>query len=382
MHLFSSTTVAPHPRHLAASIFTCSSVNVLRRSRKLSFLVKFRKLPQVAPQRQGMPFMHEPVDGFTALFARCDGVDGKLRSRVDVAAHEDIRLCRLVCHRIRLGRPVGIEFHCRAFQESAPLDGLADGQEYIFARYGHALVLIIYRCEPALRIKYGCALFKNNVTSYIVAPTIPDGMRELASLHPEVPYAFIDSSLPDLSPFWGFAQDPVAAGRTGARLMCLSHEPLERVIALQTHKGAFNEEMRAKAFTAALSSFSPETVVDSICLEDGEEMETVLRKVLGKAASFGIFIVNDQAAILCKLLEKMGVLEKARIIGFDLSVENRKHLQNGEIFSIIGQRPRTQGHDAVMAMFNHFTLSAANGNLSAPVDIYIKENIPESEHWL
>ena len=89
--------------------------------------------------------------------------------------------------------------------------------------------------------------------------------------------------------------------------MCLSHEPLERVIALQTHKGAFNEEMRAKAFTAALSSFSPDTVVDSICLEDGEEMETVLRKVLGKAASFGIFIVNDQAAILCKLLEKMGV---------------------------------------------------------------------------
>ena len=76
-----------------ASIFTCSSVNVLRRSRKLSFavpgfpsrnlplrvvkllqhhivLVKLCKLPQVAPQRQGMPFMHEPVDGFTALFAR------------------------------------------------------------------------------------------------------------------------------------------------------------------------------------------------------------------------------------------------------------------------------------------------------------------------
>lgn len=262
------------------------------------------------------------------------------------------------------------------------MDGIEEARKEIEVLDASIVYSFFDRHDKSSFLNAASALFKNNVTSYIVAPTIPDGMRELASLHPEVPYAFIDSSLPDLSPFWGFAQDPVAAGRTGARLMCLSHEPLEHVIALQTHKGAFNEEMRAKAFTAALSSFSPDTVVDSICLEDGEEMETVLRKVLGKAASFGIFIVNDQAAILCKLLEKMGVLEKARIIGFDLSVENRKHLQNGEIFSIIGQRPRTQGHDAVMAMFNHFTLSAANGNLSAPVDIYIKENIPESEHWL
>ena len=77
------------------------------------------------------------------------------------------------------------------------------------------------------------------------------------------------------------------------------------------------------------------------------------------------------------------MLRLCPLVGFDLSAVNREGLLSGKIFAIIGQRPRAQGHDAVMAIYNHFMLSSEQkGNFSAPVDIYIKENIPESEHWL
>ncbi len=264
------------------------------------------------------------------------------------------------------------------------MDGIEEARKEIEALDATIIYSFFDRHDSASFLSASAVLFSHHVSAYIVAPIITEGMKEIVREHPDIPYAFIDSSLPGLSPCWAFAQDPVAAGRTGARLMCLSPEPLSRVIALQTHLGAFNGEMRAEAFTSAFSAFHPDIAVDNICIDGPDEMENALRKILSPSpSSFGIFIVNDQASILCGVLENMNLLDKARIIGFDLSASNRRYLSSGHIFAIIGQRPRAQGHDAVMAMYNHFTLPAENGmNLSAPVDIYIKENIPESEHWL
>ncbi len=232
-------------------------------------------------------------------------------------------------------------------------------------------------------LKAAKEMFSHHVAAYVVAPIVTDGMREIASLHPDTPFAFIDSSLPDMKPCWDFAQDPIAAGKTGARLMGLEGK-LSHVIALQTHRGAFNGEMRASAFVSSMRECMPEAHIDDICIDSLEEMDGILSSTVPDDGSpFGIFIVNDQASILCKSLERLSLLSRARIIGFDLSAENRRLLGNGSVFAIIGQRPRTQGHDAVMAMYNYFTLSAAlEDNLTAPVDVYIKENIPRSDHWL
>ncbi len=226
-------------------------------------------------------------------------------------------------------------------------------------------------------------LFRNPISAYIVAPLVADGMERVVLSHRDVPYAFIDSSCPSLSPMWDFSQDPIAAGLTGARLMKL-FAPSSAVFVLKTGRGAYNEEMRALSFCRAFGDIAPSIPLKELSSDGNDMLSLISGMELGESGSFGVFITNDQASVVASALSELSLLDRACIIGFDLSEDNKACLEDGRIGAVIGQRPRTQGHDAVMAMYNHFMFQKApeSGNLSAPVDIYIRENIPESTHWL
>ena len=212
----------------------------------------------------------------------------------------------------------------------------------------------------------GKKLLSNGVDAYIVAPIVAEGMRSLVKLFPDIPFAFVDSSLPDIKPMWNFAQDPIAAGKTGARLMSMMYPAFARVAALPIPKTEHPNVPIRKFYGIEIE----EVIDDLIDFSSGEGIT-------------GVFVVSAQAASLCRILEERGISDRFRIIGFDLSDENREVLRNGKIGAIIGQRPQAQGHDAITTIYNHFVLQHdAEKILSAPIDIYIKENIPESSHWL
>ena len=230
----------------------------------------------------------------------------------------------------------------------------------------------------------GKKLLSNGVDAYIVAPIVAEGMRSLVKLFPDIPFAFVDSSLPDIKPMWNFAQDPIAAGKTGARLMSMMYPAFARVAALPIPKTISNStETRADSFCASYSEEHPNVPIRKFY---GIEIEEVIDDLIDFSSGegiTGIFVVSAQAASLCRILEERGIYDRFRIIGFDLSDENREVLRNGKIGAIIGQRPQAQGHDAITTIYNHFVLQHdAEKILSAPIDIYIKENIPESSHWL
>ena len=263
-------------------------------------------------------------------------------------------------------------------------DGIEDARNEIASMEADVAYFFFDRHKEGSFTEAVSALFSSPVDAWVVAPIAAGEMRQAALMYPDVPYAFIDSSLPDLNPLWDFAQDPVAAGQTAARLMSLAFPEVKSIITFQSDEGAFNGEMRASAFAEAFRSFRPEANIINLYADGPEEIRQKIRESISDdECPFGLFAVNDQASVVCDLLEE-SLLKRARIIGFDLSDANREHLIRGDIFAIIGQRPRAQGHDAVIAMYNHFAISSqtADINLSAPVDIYIKENIPESSHWL
>ncbi|MBO8436966.1 MAG: LacI family DNA-binding transcriptional regulator [Spirochaetes bacterium] len=262
-------------------------------------------------------------------------------------------------------------------------DGIEEARKEIAPMEADVVYSFFDRHEEGSFASAVSSLFSSHIDAWVIAPIADNSMQSVIASHADVPFAFIDSSLPGLNPGWNFAQDPVRAGKTAARLMLLSDPGIRRVITLQGDEGAFNGEMRASAFADEFRQKRCDADIINVYADDPLDIAEAIKEAAKEAALFGLFVVNDQAAIVCSTLEEP-LLEKARIIGFDLSDENRKCLLSGEIFAIIGQRPRAQGHDAVIAMYNYFTLpsSTEEGNLSAPVDIYIKENIPESSHWL
>lgn len=225
-------------------------------------------------------------------------------------------------------------------------------------------------------------LFASKIDAYIVAPLIPEEMEKLASLHPDIPYVFIDSDHPSLSPLATLAQSPERAGEVGARMIRLLAPDVERIYTLQTFSSAFNGKMRAYAFTDAIKKIDDNIQIINIAIENYEGFLHHINSIDANS-KYGLFVVNDGAAAVCEILKSHNLLKNFTIIGFDLSPENKEKLESGAIAAILGQRPINQAYDAVMLLYKRFVLKLdILKDINSPIDIYLKENIPTTDFWL
>ena len=53
-----------------------------------------------------------------------------------------------------------MEFNFLSFEETAPFDGLADGEDDLCCRNGHCIILVVDRSEFTFAVEYGCALLE------------------------------------------------------------------------------------------------------------------------------------------------------------------------------------------------------------------------------
>lgn len=226
-------------------------------------------------------------------------------------------------------------------------------------------------------------LITQNITAYITAPLMADEVRDICSKYPDVPCVFIDSSLPDLKPRWDFSQDPLKAGKVAARLMNALNREIDNVITIQTFRSVYNGEMRVRSFIHEFMKYVPSAEVRNIYVSDDSALKADLSCLADcKGKHNGIFVVNDGVHVICDILDEMGIASRFKVIGFDLSPENRACLENGKVDVILGQGPRNQGYEAAMMLYKVYVLGKSeHGNYQASVDIYIKENVSDSEYW-
>ena len=97
--------------------------------------------------------MHKAVDGHGGLVTGSDGVDGKARTGVDVAAHKDVGLGGLVGLRIGKGTLATAKLHLGASQQVAPHDGLTDRHDHAVGVDTTQVVLVVLGRKTALVVK-------------------------------------------------------------------------------------------------------------------------------------------------------------------------------------------------------------------------------------
>ncbi len=264
------------------------------------------------------------------------------------------------------------------------MDGTVEAEKELNSVGIKVITSFFDRDEPESFLSALAVLVEADVIAYITAPVLPDMMRKANELYPDLPFVFIDSSLPDLSPLADFAQDPIKAGKIAARMMHMMNPDLMRIFVIQTFRSAFNGEMRARSFIDYYRRSNPRARVENLYIRSDEMLEPYLTNLTFKEGEKGgMFIVSDGAWRTSEKLEELDLLDKFLLIGFDLSPENREMLENGRISLIIGQRPWLQGYESVMFVYKGFVLGRPikKETLSVPVDIYLKENIPQSSLW-
>jgi LacI family transcriptional regulator len=93
----------------------------------------------------------------------------------------------------------------------------------------------------------------------------------------------------------------------------------------------------------------------------------------------GVFVTNCMSHRLAHILKNGRRKKDFFIIGYDLIPANRQFLKEGLIDAIISQRPEEQGRLAVVNLYRHIVLEEKiEKTVEIPLDIYIKENIPET----
>lgn len=238
------------------------------------------------------------------------------------------------------------------------------------------------RTDPNSFITAADNIMKKGIDAYIVAPLLPKEMEIVSRKYNNIPFIFIDSSHPSISCLSDLSQDPVTAGCIGARLMNLISPLVDKVFTIQTFSSAYNGKMRASSFTSYMKEIKPSLEVINIAVEEYEDILKYF-SFSGKDEKVGLFIVNDGSYEICKLIRENNIENEFTIIGFDLSPNNKKMLDSGQVAAILGQRPITQAYDALMLLYKKFVLNLEiDRKLSSSVDIYFKENMPQTEFWL
>ncbi len=98
--------------------------------------------------------MYEAVQRNRSLASGSNRINRKLRSGVNVAAHKDIRFCRLIRQFVGNRTAVWPKLDLGVFQQVSPYNSLPYAEDDACAGNGHRIILIIHWCKPMILVIY------------------------------------------------------------------------------------------------------------------------------------------------------------------------------------------------------------------------------------
>jgi LacI family transcriptional regulator len=225
--------------------------------------------------------------------------------------------------------------------------------------------------------KAGDEALSRTMAGLLVAPVLLDASAEfIASLPPNLPYAYVDSIIPETSPLTMIGQDSFKSGVCGAKLMrLLLGKSGGAVAVLRMLPNDFHINERVRGF---LSSFkNGETITPHVFDADSGASDSAFSAHISSIAASlkncrGIFVTNAETHRVAKTLHGA---DKQYIIGYDCTEENLRYLDKGAIDFIINQNTREQGYAGINALFRAIVLrEAVDKRVLMPIDIVMKEN--------
>lgn len=226
-------------------------------------------------------------------------------------------------------------------------------------------------------------ILKEKPQGVIFSPVFfPDSLtfiKELEKL--EIPFVFVNTDIKNTSNIAYFGQDAFKSGYLSGKLMNYGLGKgtlliLKLVNNLVISRHVENRENGFKEFIKKNNLSGHYQIFDlEIDLLKKDEPFKSLSTFFDQHQVDGIFVPNSRSFKLVKCMKEHNV-QVPLIIGYDLIPENIKHLEDGVISFLIGQRPEEQSYRAIKSLFNYIVLkqNIKKQNYS-PIDIITKENI-------
>lgn len=214
----------------------------------------------------------------------------------------------------------------------------------------------------------------------LIAPVLPViGQKLITAIPREIPYVFIDSTIPGTECLSFIGQDPFQSGYLAARLMLKSVRNGGPVAIVKVTPEDFHIAERIRGFLSGLHGTSQEGArVYEVDSHRGEKaftkaVELILRenRDLG-----GLFVSNAWTHSVARLVNAQPGHRKISLIGYDLVGKNLRSLEHNAIDFIISQRPEMQGYEGLYCLYEHVVLrQTVKKKIMVPIDILTKDNV-------
>lgn len=199
-----------------------------------------------------------------------------------------------------------------------------------------------------------------------------------------VPYIFVDSIVENTNPYETYTTDQYACGYLLAKLLD-SATPDDKSIAIFRFQRignqiSINTIERQRGFDAYMSDMgkSDKLLETTLPATRREQTECALIDFLKSHQNVkSIAALNSKGSVLANALQANGITD-IHVVSFDLTDENRKCLENGEISALLCQRPQMQGFNAIKSVINRllYNMPAKQVHHLMPIDVVFKENLP------
>ena len=236
------------------------------------------------------------------------------------------------------------------------------------------------RQKPGSCFEAGERMLAKPTDALILAPVCPDDANKILTLRPDLDCIFIDTSIPEPHQAATVAQSPYKAGYLAGRMMkLLSPEPGTYAVAL-THRSTYNSNERSRGFKE-FCAHQTDMRTEALELNFDNDWEKTLEHFYATTSDIrGIFVVNDSVHQIAHHVDLIGHRPKTTIIGFDLIVQNRREMEQGNIDCLISQRPEFQGYSAVYQLYRKGALNQTLEKVTEiPIDIILPENLSATE---
>ena len=199
----------------------------------------------------------------------------------------------------------------------------------------------------------------------------------------QIPCVSINTNIPGAKNLSYIGQDSYQSGVLAARLMNFGVTPNGTAIIVDFSKGAPNAKHLVEKKEGFNDYFkaNPQNKIQvlTIVMEDfnnKKKLRTFMDDLIIKHPNLaGIFFTNSRAY---KAIECMDddVIQKIKIIGFDLIESNLKYLAEDKINFLINQNPIEQGFLGLQSLYRHLILGETIDPVQfLPLDIVVKENV-------
>jgi LacI family transcriptional regulator len=227
--------------------------------------------------------------------------------------------------------------------------------------------------------KAGEQALQADISGLLITPVLPDASSVFVNSIPkEIPYVFVDATIPGTFPLSYIGQNSFQSGVCAAKLMQWLIRDSGDVIIVRMLPNDFHINERVQGFSSYFEKNNAITIHTfdahgGMCDGDFVTLVNTIKKTVPNCGGF--FVTNAETHCLAKALTATKN-ESKFVIGYDLVEENKRLLRTGAINIIISQKTRDQGYRGIYTLFRHIVLNEpAVQEFLMPIDIITSENL-------